>query len=127
MKIEDIFDKVKKIAVNAFLVITLTVAGSLIVTGLITHKASVFGLRPFYIMSESMEPTIKTGQVVLAVPATPDKVEIGDIVSYRKGYKTIIHRIIDKNDEYFIFKGDNNESEDAPVEYENIGFKIIAY
>lgn len=86
-------------------------------------------------MSGSMEPTIHTHQFVIAVPITPDKIKVGDIVTYdlhstlnRNIKETIIHRVIAINDDdTFVFKGDNNAEPDEPVRAQNIGYKIIRY
>ena len=61
-------------------------------------------------MSASMDPTIKTGQIVLGRMTDIDHVDVGDIVAYRTDSgKTIIHRIISKNQDNTVeFRGDNN-------------------
>lgn len=112
----------------------VTVILSMTITKYTSGKATIFGYKPFFIMSGSMEPTIHTHQLVVAVPITPDKVKVGDIVTYdlhstlnRNIKKTIIHRVIAIDNDKFIFKGDNNSKADEPVNPENIGYKIIRY
>ena len=76
-----------------------------------------------YIESGSMEPGIHVGAIVLIDPtaykdAAP---QVGDIAMYQTSTREVIHRIIDESDDGYIFKGDNNDSEDfAPVPAENI-------
>ena len=105
---------------------------SLAVTGGVWHKACLFGFKPFYIMSASMDPTIKTGQIVLGRMTDIDHVDVGDIVAYRTDSgKTIIHRIISKNQDNTVeFRGDNNPdqiSTDKAVAADQILYKIILY
>ena len=57
---------------------------SFLITGIETGKPSIFGFRPFYVMTGSMEPTIRTHSLVLAVPISPEEVREGDIVTYTR-------------------------------------------
>lgn len=103
---------------------------SMIYTDRTTGKPTIFGYRPMFVCSGSMEPTIRTYSVILSVPIDADDVEKGDIVTYRNANGTIIcHRVIDITDEgYFKFKGDNNSKEDKQlVSPEQIMYKIIWY
>jgi signal peptidase I len=128
-------DVIKAWIYRLIIVINLTIVLSMIITNYTTGKATIFGYRPFFIMSESMEPTIMTHQVVLAVPIEPEDVEVGDIVTYNlysnvseSIKQTIIHRVVAiQEDGTFIFKGDNNEKLDNPVDASRIGYKIIWY
>jgi len=72
------------------------------------------GLRkPFAVVeSESMEPTIHIGDILVAVK--PHRLKVGDIILYSRGFKgeLICHRIIEikniKGNIEFITKGDKN-------------------
>lgn len=76
-----------------------------------------------YIESGSMEPGIHVGAIVLIDPTAykEEDPQVGDIAMYQTSTREVIHRIIDESDDGYIFKGDNNDSEDfAPVPAENI-------
>lgn len=128
-------DAIKKWIFRIIILINISIMLSMGISKGITGKATIFGYRPFFIMSESMEPTIMTHQFVVAVPVQPEDVEVGDIVTYDlysnvtdKIKQTIIHRVVTINEDgTFIFKGDNNQSEDKPVAASRIGYKIIWY
>lgn len=124
-------EKVKNICSNAVLVLAILVIGSLLVTGITTGRPNVFGFRVYYIMSESMEPTIMTGQIVVGQTIDADDVKIGDIIAYDRGDMVVIHRVIGiKNtDEVreFYFQGDNNDFVDNPVTDSQIMYKIVVY
>lgn len=128
-------DNIKKWLFRVFICFNLIIVLSMCITKITSGKATVFGYRPFFIMSESMEPTIMTHQFVIAIPVEPEDVVVGDIVTYDLYSnispmikQTIIHRIVDINDDgTFIFKGDNNKNTDKPVDVSRIGYKVICY
>jgi signal peptidase len=83
------------------------------------------------VKSGSMEPTIKTGGLVIVMPSS--SYEVGDIITFGKDTKTQIpttHRIIEKEGqgslEVFKTKGDANDSEDpAPARVGDVQGKVI--
>ncbi len=96
----------------------------------------LFGYKPFLILSESMEDTIMTYQIVLGKPVEACDLKVGDIAAYELYSpdtdlikETIIHRVYAINpDGTFKFKGDNNASvDDRDVLAERIKYKIVIY
>ncbi len=73
-----------------------------------------FGIRPYIVLSASMEPTIMTGALGYIDTKDCDDINTGDIVAYTMGDEmTVIHRIVSINDDgTYTTKGDNNEKED---------------
>ena len=109
---------------------------SLLLTGLFTGKPSIFGFRPFYVMTGSMEPTIRAHSLIIAGPVRAEDVRVGDIVTYTRmaadKYSgrihiplTVVHRVIAVEGKSFIFKGDNEEIPDLPVSPEQIGYRVV--
>lgn len=129
--------KIGDIVFYTIMAVILAVILSLFITDKTTGKANVFGYKPFFIMSGSMEPVIKTHQVVLAKTVGADGVKVGDIVAYEQHSvdtnvdvkKTIIHRIVAINDDgTFVFKGDNNDYRDPyDVSSNAIMYKVVLY
>jgi signal peptidase len=124
--------KVKNTIINIITVIAIVCVSSFIITSIMFHKPSIFGYRAFYIMSESMEPTIMTGQLVLGETIDAEDVQSGDIIAYKKGNKMIIHRVIvvlnENGNLSYVFKGDNNQFQDKDmVDASQIMYKIIKY
>ncbi len=114
------------------LALLLLSVASLIFTGIITGKATIFGIRPLVVTTDSMVPTLSVGEIIIGIPVEPEEIEVGDIVAYRAEEKNlwlqpvIVHRIIEVTDEGFIFQGDNNPKQDnAIVTEEQILFKIL--
>jgi signal peptidase len=68
------------------------------------------------IMTGSMEPTIPVGSIVTIKKVNPEYVKVGDIITFKAGESTVMHRVIDKIVEngsyYFRTKGDANEVPD---------------
>lgn len=75
--------------------------------------ANLFGYTFFEVATASMYPTIGIGDVVI-VEITKE-VEQNDIIVYIDGESIITHRLIQKNGEELIAKGDANNSEDKPI------------
>ncbi len=78
---------------------------------------SVFGYKPFMVLSGSMETEIYQGDLIITKQINPETLDEGDIIAFRDSDGTVTtHRIIDiveKNEEtFFITKGDNNDSQD---------------
>ena len=66
-----------------------------------------------WIGSGSMEPIIYTGDAVVLSKVKEDtELKVDDIVAYEEGDKIIVHRIIEIKDDYYITKGDNNNTRD---------------
>jgi signal peptidase I len=102
-----------KVITYVFFVIVIFVASLLALS-----RYDVFGIHVFYVRSGSMEPTIKTGSLV--VDKAHQNYYIDDIVTYynRENHQeTITHRIIEVSDEAGIeqitTKGDANDVADA--------------
>ena len=63
----------------------------------------------------SMSPFIRNGDVLEVVPAK-GKINLGDIILYRSSYgNPVVHRVIHRNTESVITKGDSVPSPDQPV------------
>lgn len=104
--------KIKKIikyfvyAVLAVLVL-LVLASALPIPG---------GVKTFVVRSGSMEPSIKTGGLVIVFPSSDYKV--GDVITYGAASKTktpTTHRIVEINSSGIITKGDANNAPDARI------------
>lgn len=77
-----------------------------------------FGIGFANVVSGSMEPALKKGTLLLV--RNKADAEIGDIVVYQSGESMIVHRIISKEGDKILTKGDANDTEDQPVERSQI-------
>jgi len=84
-----------------------------------------FGIKPFIVVTGSMEGTIDGGDFIVTKVVEPEALEVGDIISYSIDTSVITHRIIEKTEvdgqPAFITKGDANNTEDQdPVIFDQI-------
>ncbi|MGM9850007.1 MAG: signal peptidase I [Bacilli bacterium] len=98
------------------------------------NKLSIFNYRMFTVISGSMEPKYKIGDVLLAKEIAPEKIKVGDIISYLGNVnsfkdKVVTHQVvgIDKIDGkyYFHTKGLANLVEDPLVSADQLYGKVI--
>lgn len=87
--------------------------------------AGLFPIKPVALLSNSMKPYIKRGDIVLVKKIKQEKIKdicVGDIIEYSIENKVIIHRVVNiiegsGEQRTFITKGDSNDAPDAnPVE-----------
>lgn len=87
---------------------------------------SVFGYKPFIVLSGSMETEIHVGDLILTKEVNPENLKLEDVIAFRDAEGTVTtHRIIDivekENVTYFVTKGDNNDSQDKNlVEFKDV-------
>ncbi|MBQ8806346.1 MAG: signal peptidase I [Bacteroidaceae bacterium] len=89
------------------------------------QHASLFGFTTHVVMSDSMEPAIYTGNVLLVKEM--DDYQIGDIIVYvRDDGMSIVHRIVSVDFGGYKTKGDNNAEEDEwTVRTDQVVGKVI--
>lgn len=82
-------------------------------------------VRLLIVKSNSMYPTLQKGDFILIKRNNDYK--NGDIITYDyESNYLVTHRIIEKNNNFFITKGDNNNSEDDKfIQLDNIKGKVI--
>lgn len=85
--------------------------------------ANLFGYTFFEVATGSMSNTIEIGDVVIVKITT--EVNKNDIIVYRDGSNFITHRLVEKDGEKLIAKGDANNSEDKPITEEQILGRVI--
>ena len=85
--------------------------------------ANFCGYTVFQVITGSMEPVIKTDDVVI-IKLTKN-VKEDDIITYKSGENFITHRIIKKDGDKIITKGDANPVEDSPINRGAVVGKVI--
>ena len=86
---------------------------------------SVFGYKPFVVMSGSMEPKINKGDLIFVKKVDTDTLKVGDVIAFRNPDNTVTtHRIKDviesKNKTCYETKGDNNNTADPDITCSNL-------
>lgn len=91
----------------------------------------LFGLRPYNLLSGSMEPEIPKNSVIYVKRCDTSKLEAGDVITFKLGTDTELaetHRIeaVDIENALFTTKGDANRNVDqTKVKAENIIGKVV--
>lgn len=84
-----------------------------------------------YEATGSMLPILgeKTNGIKIA-PESAEQISIGDIISFERDDKLIVHRVIDKGKDshgfWFVTKGDNNQETDGKVYFSQVKYVTIA-
>lgn len=85
---------------------------------------TLFGKGFLVIITESMYPTIESGELIII--SEKKSYKEGDIITYLDQENMIVtHRINEINDKTFIAKGDNNNIEDDECSIDRIYGKVI--
>lgn len=129
---ENKFKKNINIIIYIFLLPILIYNLSLIIQSVLKpyETPNFLGIKTYVIISGSMQPELKIGDIVVVKKITQEDLKVGDIISFRHGQSVITHRIsriIEEDGERkYITKGDFNNAEDSEsVTYNNIEGKAI--
>ena len=98
------------------------------------NKLSIFNFRMFTVISGSMEPKYKIGDVLIAKEIEPEKIKVGDTISYLGNVnsfkdKVVTHQVVGietiDGKYYFHTKGLANIVEDPLVSANQLYGKVI--
>lgn len=119
--------KILAMIISILILLILFFNGTLMIKSLVSPEEipDFFGLKSFVIVSESMEPTIMTGDAIFVKEVKEEELKVGDIISFHTGNIINSHRIIeivkDGENTKYRTKGDHNQLEDKElVSYEQI-------
>ncbi len=77
---------------------------------IVSFKMGLFKYESIAIISNSMSPTFTRGDLVIYEKDSP--ITNQDIIIYQSDDKIIVHRVLTQNNNYYITKGDANNSHD---------------
>lgn len=117
--------KTIRIIIACFLSAVLMINLYLIVAQLADRNElpKIFGFAQIIIISGSMQPEIKAGDLIIIKEQTAYKED--DIVTYRKDQVLITHRVVEANETGIITKGDANNTNDELVALSDIEGKVV--
>lgn len=107
--------KVRDVMVSIFTIVVIIACWYAIIVKMIlkVDVPMVGGYSALIVLSGSMEPTIKTGEVIV-IHAQKDY-KIKDILTYREGGILVTHRIVDETETTYTTRGDANNTDDPPI------------
>ena len=85
------------------------------------ENPSVFGYCFYYVLTESMEPEIHAGDMILGRSTDPEELQVGDVVTYVGATgdvegKIITHKIVEIEDGMITTQGVANVIPDPPID-----------
>lgn len=91
---------------------------------------SILGYKAYIVNTNSMEPTIEVGDIVIIKKVKAEKLNQGDVITFTQEGEVITHRITkietEEKTTQYVTKGDNNNTEDTlKIKYEDIIGKEI--
>ena len=123
-----VLKKIVKIITNTILVILFIILAIIIFVKAKTllngnNYFELFGYSVFEVATGSMEPAISKNDSIITKKS--NSYEINDVITFAKDKNYITHRILSKNNDTYITKGDANNTADNPVTNEVIIGKVI--
>lgn len=107
------------------LILAVIVAMAVLLVGV-----RLIGLRPFVVLSGSMEPTYHVGSMIYVKSMDPNDIQVGDPITFviNEDLDVATHRVIeiDAENQHFYTKGDANDVADgSPVHFNNLVGKPV--
>ena len=105
------------VALSVALLLAVVALGAILIV-----IPKIAGATPLTVLTNSMEPGLPPGTLIIVKPVDPDDIQIGDVVTYQiqSGKPGVItHRVIGIDalgaEKRFIFQGDNNGAPDTEL------------
>ena len=83
--------KIKKI----YNVLTALVVTAVVILALLLVGVRLFGLKPYTVLSGSMEPRYHVGSVIYVEEVDPLKLQVGDALTFNHGGSVVTHQIVE--------------------------------
>ena len=117
----------KKNIYNIVLIISIILIISLIYIKFFSKNINIkpFGIEILEVESDSMKPEFSKGDIIII--QEKEEYEVNDIITFQlTDNEKITHRIIEKNENTYYTKGDNNNTKDETgIKKDNILGKVI--
>lgn len=111
---------------NALLIVFIFGMVPVVLFVFITSRSSILGgVRSYVVQTGSMKPALEVGSMVFTYPA--DSYTTNDVITFKRGSRSITHRIVGFRSGKFITKGDANNAADPQLVEKNdvIGRDVV--
>jgi signal peptidase len=99
------------------------------IAGAVWLNTGLLGVRPALVSGASMEPNFVLGDIVLTRPVAPESLRPGDVIRFRDGAVSIVHRVVSVHETpaglVFHTRGDNNDFTDPPVPESAVEGRVV--
>ena len=118
--------KLLKVISNALVIVVVVLA-------ILLHGLQFVGLKPYSVLSGSMQSVYPTGSLLYTKDVNPETLEVGDVITFKMAGGTLCtHRIIEivpdednPNIVRFRTKGDENDTADPLVDCDRVVGKAV--
>lgn len=97
-----------------------------VVLSAVVLLAWMSGVKLSNVGSGSMKPLIPTSSAVMTVPASGKEVQVDGVYVYQSHNRQIVHRVISRQGEDLLFRGDANVTTDPPVDPGQVTDRVVA-
>ncbi len=123
--------KIFKVASYCMLVLIICMSLFVLTLRFLGESPNIFGYSFYYVLTESMEPEIMAGEVILCESVETEELQVGDVITYigEKGElngKVITHKIVEINDGVFTTQGVANNIPDPPISSSQILSRYVS-
>ena len=106
-------------------VVSSVIVALIVILAILLGGVRLVGLRPFAVLSGSMEPAYHVGALIYVKSCDPSEVQVGDAITFvlDADLNVATHRVIeiDAANQHFYTKGDANDAPDgSPVHFNNL-------
>ncbi len=104
-------------------VLTTILVALVVILAILLVGVRLVGIHSYCVLSGSMEPEYPVGSLIYVRDVAPEEIGIGDVITFALSNETpATHRVIGIDEENCMFytKGDANNTEDAPVHFNNL-------
>ena len=106
-------------------IVSTILVALIVILAILLGGVRLVGLRPFAVLSGSMEPAYHVGSLIYVKACDPADVKVGDPITFvlDEDLNVATHRVIeiDAENQHFYTKGDaNNAPDGAPVYFKNL-------
>ena len=92
---------------------------------------ALFGYRPVVVTSGSMEPAIRTADVVVTAGTDGSDLKLGTVIDHTAGAEATLHRIVEVTESGYRTAGDANQVADStlviPEQVRGIGLVVVPF
>jgi signal peptidase len=107
----------------------LLLFGGALIVAMIWLNTGMLGVQPFLVSGPSMKPELGPGDVVMVKEVDVARIKVGDVIRYSLPGGSVIHRVKETANtpqgRVFITRGDNNNTDDAPVTAAQYQGKVV--